>query len=60
MAFFSTYCGACHTWDQQSAQTSGDIIVSAAGTGTFMPPSDPRPTPQQRAQLTAWIACGAP
>ena len=60
MAFFATYCNTCHSWDQQSAQTSGEVIVGAAGTGTFMPPGDPRPSPQERAQLTSWITCGAP
>jgi len=60
MAFLQTYCSRCHGFDQQSAQISGDAIVGAAGTGTFMPPSDPRPSPRERQQLTAWIACGAP
>jgi len=60
MAFLQTYCFRCHGFDQQSAQSAGSAIVSAAGTGTFMPPTDPKPSPQERAQLTAWIACGAP
>jgi hypothetical protein len=59
-AFLDTYCFRCHGFDQQSAQTSGSAIVGAAGTGTFMPPVDPRPSDQERQQLTAWIACGAP
>jgi len=60
MAFFATYCGQCHLWDESSAQQSGYIISAAAGPGGFMPPSAPLPTDQERARLTAWIACGAP
>jgi hypothetical protein len=60
MPFFATYCWRCHTWDQGSAQESGDVISSAAGTGTFMPPVDPLPTVAERARLVSWIACGAP
>ena len=60
MQFFATYCAGCHAWDQQSAQDFGTAIVGAAGTGTYMPPVDPRPSPQERQQLTAWITCGAP
>jgi hypothetical protein len=59
-AFFDTYCNRCHRFDQQSAQLAGDAISSLAGTGTFMPPVDPRPTAAERASLVAWIACGAP
>ena len=60
LPFFQTYCRACHTWDQGSAQDEGDVITAAAGPGGFMPPGDPRPTDQERARLAAWIACGAP
>ena len=60
MTFFGTYCARCHGFDQQSAQLSGSVIVSAAGTGTFMPPSDPKPSPLERQELTSWIDCGAP
>ncbi|HEY7374193.1 MAG TPA: hypothetical protein VIF57_18670 [Polyangia bacterium] len=60
MAFLDTYCVRCHGFDQQSAQTAGAAIVGAAGTGTFMPPVDPRPSDQERQELTAWINCGAP
>jgi len=60
MAFFTTYCGRCHQWDQGSAQTAGDVLTLAAGPGGFMPPADPRPTDAERARLAAWVACGAP
>jgi hypothetical protein len=59
-AFLGTYCNRCHGFDQQSAQIGGTSISAAAGTGTFMPPTDPKPTPAQRQELAAWIACGAP
>jgi uncharacterized membrane protein len=29
-------------------------------TNTLMPPDDPRPSLEQRMQLSAWLACGAP
>jgi uncharacterized membrane protein len=31
-----------------------------AATNTDMPPDDPRPSADERAQLGAWLACGAP
>ena len=58
--FFATYCRRCHTWDQSTAQESGDLLAGAAGPGGFMPPGNPIPTDQERARLVSWIACGAP
>jgi uncharacterized membrane protein len=37
--------------------------VAAAGpdaVNTFMPPSPPRPTEEERRRLGEWLACGAP
>lgn len=31
-----------------------------AGTNEVMPPSDPKPTLEERQKLAEWIACGAP
>jgi len=60
MAFFATYCSACHQWTQMSAQDVGSAITYAAGPGGFMPPGPPTPTDDERARLATWIACGAP
>lgn len=35
-------------------------IKSRAGNGSTMPPFDPRPVAQERADLTEWLDCGAP
>ena len=42
-----------------------DHIDEHAGAGpdatnTLMPPDDPRPSLEQRMQLSTWLACGAP
>jgi hypothetical protein len=59
-AFFTTYCGRCHVWDQGAAQTEGDVITAAGGPGGFMPPGPPIPSDRERMRLATWIACGAP
>jgi hypothetical protein len=58
--FLNTYCNGCHGFTQQVAEQSGSALSAAAGTGTFMPPTDPKPSAAQRHELAAWIACGAP
>jgi hypothetical protein len=59
-SFLDSYCNRCHAFTQQVAEISGSALSAAAGTGTFMPPTDPKPTAAQRHELAAWIACGAP
>ncbi len=34
--------------------------ADSAGVNTVMPPSDPKPTDDERRQLNEWIICGAP
>lgn len=57
---------AFHDFDTQiGVQRVADHVDAAAGSGPAatnqrMPPSDPRPTMEERQQLAEWIACGAP
>jgi hypothetical protein len=55
-----------HNFDTVNAiRGLADHIDEHAGAGpdatnTLMPPDDPRPSLEQRMQLSAWLACGAP
>lgn len=57
---------AFHDFDTQlGIQQVADHIDEAAGAGPAatnegMPPSNPKPTLEERQQLAEWIACGAP
>ncbi len=70
-SFFSDYCTACHapgaavrqspdldTYANVSAQA--DRANARAGNGLTMPPLDPRPSAEERADLAEWVSCGAP
>ncbi|MCP4447420.1 MAG: cytochrome c [Myxococcales bacterium] len=67
--FFSNYCTACHapgaetrrspdldTLDAVQAQSTQ--VNRRAGNGTNMPPTDPKPSAAERADLDEWITCG--
>ena len=67
--FFTDYCTRCHapgaavhqdpdfdTIEKVMAQSAR--INARAGAGLTMPPSDPRPSTQERADLSEWIECG--
>lgn len=69
--FMSVYCVPCHGPSRTEkgfnvstlslVQSNDSAIVSHAGTGSDMPPSDSLlPSATERAQLTEWISCGAP
>lgn len=57
---------AFHDFDTQlGIQQVANHVDQTAGSGPAstnqsMPPSDPRPTPEERQMLAEWIACGAP
>ncbi len=70
-SFMNDYCTGCHAPDATvrqapdlntyaSVSASSDRVNARAGNGTTMPPFDPRPSAQERADLAEWISCGAP
>jgi hypothetical protein len=74
-AFFTSYCLRCHgafsLGDMVSfasidnIRAASRIIDGRAGFGPkamneSMPPSDPKPTDDERTKLAEWLACGAP
>lgn len=69
--FFTSFCTDCHAPDavvSQSPSLDSYDAVSAqadranarAGIGLTMPPTEPRPSAQERADLAEWVECGAP
>jgi DnaJ-class molecular chaperone len=53
-------------WDQlavvraNAEEINEEAGVTDGNVNTSMPPSDPRPTEQERRQLAEWLSCGAP
>jgi hypothetical protein len=60
MAFIANYCFSCHGFNQSDVRQLAPTILDYAVNNTYMPPSDPKPTPAERMNLGAWINCGAP
>jgi len=69
-SFFSDYCVGCHSPGAAVRQApdldtfanvsaSADRANARAGSGLTMPPLDPRPSAEERADLAEWISCGA-
>ncbi len=69
--FMSLYCAGCHNPVRKEknvlldtaagVRTHASSSIGQAGTGMSMPPVDSlQPTTAERAQLTAWLSCGAP
>jgi uncharacterized membrane protein len=70
-AFMTSYCTSCHgagrteagvvLTSQAAIQARASQIDSVAGKGRSMPQAgSPMPTNTERAQLSEWLACGAP
>ncbi len=70
-SFFTDYCTACHSPDETvrqapdlhtyaAVQSVASRANARAGNGSTMPPFDPRPSAQERADLAEWVACSAP
>ena len=66
-AFMDNYCVGCHQkfGSQAGVKADTSAIDSYAGSGpnstnTSMPKSGTAPTDAERAQLSEWLACGAP
>jgi hypothetical protein len=50
-----------YNWDDETAVRAHlDNIRSAVGVGNFMPPSDPRPSCDERRRIVRWIDAAAP
>ena len=50
-----------YDWDLESAVHARlDFIRSAVGVGNFMPPSDPKPSCEERRRIVRWIDADAP
>jgi hypothetical protein len=50
-----------YDWDDPTAVRAHlDAIRSAVGVGNFMPPSDPRPSCDERRRIVRWIDAAAP
>jgi hypothetical protein len=69
--FFDAWCVRCHGGpngyssrsftSQRDIQLNADrIFVNAAADNEFMPPGPDGPSPSERQELAAWLACGAP
>ena len=50
-----------YDWDVESAVRARlDFIRTAVGVGNFMPPSDPKPSCDERRRIVRWIDAAAP
>jgi len=64
--FFTKYCISCHSPGKKDLRTQTAVkaatadIKKEAVNATSMPPQNPKPTSAERAQLGAWLDCGAP
>jgi hypothetical protein len=69
--FFDAWCIRCHGGPNgyssrsfttvESIRSQADrIFVNAAADNTSMPPGPDGPSPEDRAALADWLACGAP
>lgn len=58
--FVSTYCTRYNSeyGSLSDIKSNAGDIVEKAGTGTEMPESGAKPTSDERAKLTEWLACG--